>query len=78
MEQMNDEIKQEFEFKINEMQENDKKRSFFINTLCYTVSIFLFVAVLIGTTISIKNFIDAKQEQENASRGPVIELKKID
>lgn len=77
METMNESIKEEFEQKIKTMEENSKKKTNLLNALCYIVSISLFVAVLVGTTISISNFINAKQQEENNARGAVIELKKV-
>lgn len=78
MEQVNEEIKKEFNDKLKDIEKVDESKKRLINTLCYTVAIILFVCVLIGTIVSIKNYLDAKKQQEARNAVPSITFKKID
>ena len=74
MEQENENIKKEFDNKIKNIEELDKSKSDTIFTLCVTASIILFIAILVGTIVSINNYLSAKKVQE--SNVPVVTFKK--
>lgn len=71
-------IKKEFNDKLKDIEKIDESKKKLINTLCYTVAIILFVCVLIGTVISIKNYLDAKKQQEKNNNVPTVTFKKVD
>ena len=78
MKQENEEIKKEFNDKLKDIEKIDESKKKLINAICYTVAIVLFVCVLIGTVVSIKNYLDAKRQQEERNRVPSITFKKVD
>ena len=78
MEQVNEKIKKEFDDKLKNIEEIDYSKKRLINSLCYTVVIVLFVCVSIGTVISVKNYIEAKKQQEERNNIPTVTLSKID
>ena len=76
-----EEIKKDFENKINNLREHDKKKRLVFVAMLYVASIVLFGAVLFGTVVSYKNYINAKNnqpQQTEVDSKNVIELKKID
>ena len=76
-----DEIRRDFDNKINHLKEHDKKKKLVVVTLLYMVSIVLFVAVSFGTIMSYKKYVAAKNNQPvqtDVNPSNVIELKKID
>lgn len=75
MEQINEEIKKEFNDKIKNIEEVDSNRKKMINTLWYTVGIILFLCVLAGTIVSVKNYFDAKKQQEDNNNIPSVTFK---
>ena len=77
MEQINEDIKKEFDDKIKNIEEIDTKQMKTINVLCYVASVFLFIAVLIGTIMSVSNYCEAKKRQEENNKPTVVQLKKI-
>ena len=78
MEQVNEEIKKEFDDKLKDIEEVDSSRKKLRNTLCYTVFIILFVCVLVGAIVSINSYFEAKKQQEEANNIPTVTFKKID
>ena len=77
MEPVNEEIKKEFDEKLNDIEKIDESKKKLTNTLWYTIVIVLFVCVSIGTFISIKNYLEAKKQQEARSNVPVVTFKKV-
>lgn len=73
-----EEIKKEFNDKLKDIEKIDESKKKLINTLCYTVAIILFLCVLMGTIISIKNYLDAKKQQESNNNVPSVTFKKVD
>lgn len=78
MEQVNEEIKKEFDDKLKNIEKVESSRKKLINSLCYTVAIILFICVTAGTVVSVKNYIEAKKQQEERNDIPTITLSKID
>lgn len=77
MEQVNESIKKEFDDKLKSIEEIDNNKMKNINTLCYIATIFLFIAVLIGTIMSVTNYFEAKKKANEASEYQVVQLKKV-
>ena len=75
MEQVSENIKQEFESKLSAIEEADNNKKRMINNLFCVAALLVFIAVLSGTIMSVNNYIKAKQRQNN--NVPVIELKKV-
>ena len=78
MEQVKEEIKNEFNNKLKDIEKVDESKKKLVNTLCYTVAIILFICVLIGTVISINAYLEAKKQHDSANNVPSITFKKID
>ena len=77
MEQVNEEIKKEFDDKLNDIERVDENKKKLVNTLWYTVAIILFICVLIGTIVSINNYLEAKKQQDARNNIPSVTFKKV-
>ena len=76
MEQTNEQIKKEFEERIENIENSKKKKSAMFNTVLYTVSILMFLLVLGATIMSYNNYVKAKEKADNANKGvTTLELK---
>ena len=75
--EQNEEIKKEFNDKLKGIEEIDHSKKKMINTLCYAVAIILFVCVSVGAVVSIKNYVEAKKQQEDRSNIPSVTFKKV-
>lgn len=78
---MNDssnDIKKQFDDKIKSIEENDKKKTFFIYTIMNVSFVILFLAVLSGTIISYMNYKQVTQSTVNIKNNSnVVEFKKV-
>ena len=74
-------IKKNFDDKINNLKEHDKKKNMVLISMLYAVSIIMFIAVSFATIVSYKKYIDVKNsqsEQKEISSNVIADLKKID
>ena len=74
MEQLSEQIKKDFEERIESIETHKRNKTFLYNTVLYTVSIMMFILVLCGTIFSINNYIKAKEKASN-NNIKIIELK---
>ena len=72
----NEEITKEFDLKFNDMEKIDESKKRMRTAVLYTVAIIMFLCVLAGTIVSIKNYFDAKKIHDNQNNVPVVTLKK--
>lgn len=77
MEQDNLEITKEFDNKFSDIEKMDEGKKKIIVSVLYTVAIILFIFVLIGTVLSIKNYVDAKNKHDNQNNVPAVTFKKV-
>lgn len=77
MEQDNLEITKEFDNKFSDIEKMDEGKKKIIVSVLYAVAIILFIFVLIGTVLSIKNYVDAKNKHDNQNNVPVVTFKKV-
>ncbi len=73
MEEIKQNIKNDFEEKIKSIEENEKKINNLKKNILYTFSILIFAFVLCGTILSYKNYVQAKKNIENKNNH-VIEI----
>ena len=74
MEQLSEQIKKDFEERIESIETHKRNKTFLYNTVLYTVSIMMFILVLCGTIFSINNYIKPKEKASN-NNIKIIELK---
>jgi len=77
MEQVNEDIKKEFDDKLNNIEKIDESKKKLASTLWITVAIISFICVLIGTVISINNYLEAKKQQDARNNIPSVTFKKV-
>ncbi|MBR1416858.1 MAG: hypothetical protein IJ572_03475 [Bacilli bacterium] len=65
MDNVNVDIKKEFEEKISNIEDHDKRKNKFFKILLNVASVILFLAVLTSAILSVTNYIKAKQKYEN-------------
>ena len=67
-------VKEEFDNNIKALEESNKKRTEFLNTMLVVLGVCLFISVLFGTLLSYNNYKKAKENRENIQ---VVEIKNI-
>ena len=76
MSETSEQIKREFEERIESIEKSQKNRTLIFNTLLYTISIMLFLAVLCATIFSYNNYVSAKNKANDVKNNvKSIELK---
>ncbi len=73
MNETSEQIKKDFEERIESIENYKKNKTFIYNTVLYTVSIMMFILVLCGTIFSINSYNKAKEKADNKIE--TIELK---
>ena len=76
MNDVSNDIKQEFEDKIKSIEDQDKRKTFMVYTIMNVSFIILFLAVLSGTVLSYLNYKEVVNSQANVNDSNVVELKK--
>ena len=66
MNESNEQIKKDFEERIESIENSKKNKTLLFNTVLYTVSIMMFLLVLCGVIFSYNNYVKAK-EKANSS-----------
>lgn len=66
MNESNEQIKKDFEERIESIENSKKNKTLLFNTVLYTVSIIMFLLVLCGAIFSYNNYVKAK-EKANSS-----------
>ncbi len=74
MNENTEQIKKDFEERIENLEKSKKNKSQMYNTILYTVSIIMFILVLAGTFFSVSNYIKTKDKVNN-SNIKTVELK---
>ena len=73
MEQTSEQIKKDFEERIESIEKYKQNKTFIYNTVLYTVSIMMFLIVLCGTIFSVNSYVKAKEKANSNIK--TIELK---
>ncbi len=76
MEQSSNNIKQEFEEKIRNIENNNKKLNKMKTYILYILFIFIFILVLSGTILSYNNYQKVKQDINKNNK--IIEIKVVE
>ena len=66
MNETNEQIKKDFEERIESIENSKKNKTLLFNTVLYTVSILMFLLVLCGTIFSYNNYVKAKEKANNS------------
>ena len=73
MNRTSEQIKKDFEERIESIENSKKNKEVIFNTVLYTVSIMLFLLVLCGTIFSYNNYVKVKERANTNIK--TIELK---
>ena len=76
MGQTSEQIKKEFEERIESIEKSKKNKTFIYNTVLYTVTTMMFLLVLCGTIFSVNNYYKAKEKANQINNNiTTVELK---